>query len=313
MALAFSRILLAYDDSAGSQIALEYACALTRAGATLTVAHAVNESVIVSSATTTSGFAAIDPTPLIEALDDRGTAVLKAAADACATHGVAAEQVFLRESAGAGVVELGRAREVDLIVAGTHGRQGVARAVLGSVAEDILRSSDVPVLVVTGHARSPRHDHLFRRALVALDASDPSRTAMSVAARLYLDLATHLTLCHVIDSRKLPPSAATDGFEATPIETDLHAASLELLERAAKTSNVAASVDDLAVVKGEPAAAIEHTAMQRNCDLIVVGSHGRHGFERRLLGSVAEAVVRSSTLPVLVTPAGRGTPKNEPG
>ena len=66
---------------------------------------------------------------------------------------------------------------------------------------------------------------------------------------------------------------------------------------------MAAPIDDLVVAEGEPAVEIENVALQRNCDLIIIGSHARHGLERLFLGSVAEAVVRDSSLPVLVSPA----------
>ena len=64
MALAFPRILLAYDDSVASQVALEYACSLVRAGATLRIAHALDESRVVATAMTSTAFATIDPRTL---------------------------------------------------------------------------------------------------------------------------------------------------------------------------------------------------------------------------------------------------------
>jgi nucleotide-binding universal stress UspA family protein len=220
-------------------------------------------------------------------------------------HGVAAQKLFLRDSAEEGIIELGRATRFDLIVLGTHGRQGLSRAVLGSVAEAILRATEIPVLVVTGHAKSPRVNHPFERALVALDASDPSRTAMSVAARLSADFGTHLTLCNVIDSLEVQSKAAAYGYDARPFRSGMRVDALKLLEVAAVVPNIRLTVDDLVVAEGDPAEAIEHTALQRDCDLIVIGTHGRRGVQRVFLGSVAEAVVRSSSLPVLVVPAKR--------
>jgi nucleotide-binding universal stress UspA family protein len=302
VAPAFSHVLLAYDDSPGSRIALEYACALTRGDAKLTVAHAVDELSLVASTMTASGFAAVDPTPLIAAVDEAGAAILQSAVDACATRGVKADQVFIHDAAHVGILELERSRDVDLIVLGTHGRQGIPRAVLGSVAEGILRASNVPVLIVTGSARMPRRDQLFERALVALDDSAPARAAMTVAARVATELAMNLTLCHVIDSRELLAKATTYGYDPNPVERNLHAAALRLLEDAKADGSAAPLVDELVVVEGPPAEQIEHTALQHNCDLIVLGSHVRRGFDRLLFGSVAEGVLRRSVLPVLVVP-----------
>jgi nucleotide-binding universal stress UspA family protein len=302
MAVPFSRIVLAFDESLASRVALEYACALARRGAMLTVAYAVNEAVTVASATTANGFAALDPAPLIKAVDERGAAVLKAGLAACATLGVAAEDVFLRDAPTAGIVEFARERNIDLVVVGTHGREGVRRALLGSVAEGILHASTIPLLVVTAHAVAPRSDSVFERALVAIDDSDPAREAMRTAAQLSTGLGTHLTVCNVIDSRDLQSKAATYGYDPNPFESNMHAAALKLLREAAEPDGTSLTADDLVVVEGEPAAAIEHAANQRNCDLIVLGSHGRRGIARLFLGSVAESVVRKSSRPVLVVP-----------
>jgi nucleotide-binding universal stress UspA family protein len=302
MARTFSRILLAYDDSTGSRIALEYACALARSGATLTVAHAVNESRIVASMATPMGFA-VDPSPLIEAVDEEANTTLSAAVEACAAHGVVAERVLLHESAATGIVAFAKGNGTDLIVLGTHGRRGLARVLLGSVAEGVLRTSTLPVLVVTAQAKRPHAGRAFTRALVAVDDSDPSRRALSMAARFAAGLATRLTLCSVVDSRDLLATATTYGYDATPFEVDMRTASSKLLADAAATAGVDTVLDDSVVVEGEPAEAIQHTAAQRNCDFIILGSHGRRGLQRLFLGSVAEAVIRSSVRPVLVTPA----------
>jgi nucleotide-binding universal stress UspA family protein len=304
MSLAFPRILLGYDDSPESRIALSYACALTRSGATLTVAHSVNEASLVASAMGATVYAPIDPTALINVVDEQGSAVLKAAADACAAHGVTAEEVFIHDSAAAaGIDDLARANGIDLIVLGTRGRQGIPRALLGSVADDVLRGSGLPVLVVTAHVQPPPHDRLFARALVALDDSDPSRAALSVAARIATEMRTQLVLCTVIDSRDflIAATATTDG-RPVPFDSSILAESRKLLESAAAQSGIGIPADHLVVAEGEPAATIEDAAAKHDCDLIIMGSHGRRGIGRLFLGSVAEAVLRCSSVPVLVVP-----------
>lgn len=298
MAPAFSRILLAYDESAGSRVALRYACALAESGATLVVAHASAGTNFIASAAKAGGFPPIDPQPMIDAVDESGDAVLRAAVDACAALGIAAERVFAHGNPVDAVVAAGRQVNADVIVVGTHARKGIARAVQGSVAESILRASDVPVLVVTRHVKAPRSTPVFQRALVAVDESDPSTAALAVAARFATGFGTRLTLCNAND---------LDGVEfgdndAEFIDADISAAVTFFLKRAAAVKNIAPFLDDEIVVEGEPAGAIEHAAMQRNCDVIIVGSHGRRGIERLFDGSVAEAVVRSSALPVLVVP-----------
>ena len=96
-----------------------------------------------------------------------------------------------------------------------------------------------------------------------------------------IERSMHLTLCNVIDSREFLKKAAAYSYDERPFETSMHAASLKLRENFANASNMAAPIRDL----------------------IIIGSHARHGLERLFLGSVAEAVVRDSSLPVLVSPA----------
>jgi len=285
MATAFPRILLAYEGLSASRLALDYACALARGGAKLTIAHAVDRTRVIATTATATGFAAYDPGPLIEALEDEGRELLRSVRDTCALHGVEAQTDFLHDAPGDGMIELAKKVKPDLIIVGTHGRSGLPRTFFGSVAEAIMRASEVPVLVINAHAKPVASDHVFARALVALDDSDPSRSAMAIAAKIYLDISTELTLCTVI--------AADESRNAAMI----------LLESAAAKNSIFAGVDDLVVALGKPAMQIEHIAMQRNCDLIIMGSHGRRNFERVRFGSVAEGVMRASDLPVLVVPA----------
>ena len=297
MAQAFSRILLAYDDSDTSNPALRYACALARTGVPLSVAYAVKESNFVASAATAGFFPPVDPAPMIAAADEENDTVLKGAIGECAGHGVVAKKVFVHGSLADGIVAAARAEHADLIVVGTHGRKGLARTVLGSVAEAILHSSDVPVLVVTRHVKGPAGDAVFQRALVAVDESEPSRAALSVAAHLSSSLRTRLVLCTAFEATALSSGGADRAAQA-----DLHSAASRLAERG-EHAGAAPLIDDEIVVAGPPEDVIEPTAISRNCDLIIVGSHARHGLHRVLEGSVAETVARSSALPVLVVPA----------
>jgi nucleotide-binding universal stress UspA family protein len=300
MALVLSRILLAYDDSAGSRVALQYACALAGTGAAVAVAHASKESNFVASAAMAGSFPAADPSPMIAAVDEQSDVVLKTAVAACAAQGVRAEKVFVHDSPADGILAAARETNAELIVVGTHGRKGVARTVLGSVSERILRASSVPVLIVTRHAKPPQRERPFSRALVAVDDSECSKAALAFAADLAGRMGTRLTLCGVVDMTGL--DVMSDGSYS--FEPSLHAAAMTLAQSATVTPGIAPFLDDEVVAKGEPATTIEHTAMQRNCDLIVVGSHRRQGLRRALEGSVAETLARDSAIPVIVVPSG---------
>jgi len=305
MALIFSRILLAYDDSPEARLALDYACALARDGAQLIVAHAAAENAALVSAVTPYGFTEIDSQPLGAELEEQSSTILERALEACTKAGVSAEGVFLGASPMQSITELARARDTQLTVVGTHGRSGVVRTVLGSVAEEILRKSEVPVLLVNGHARSPRVDGVFARALVALDDTQTANAAMAIASKLAAGMATHLTLCNVIDSRELLARSVTYGYDPIPFQAGMHVASQRLLRELADRNGHVATAEDLLHVEGEPAETLERMAMQHNCQVIVLGTHARSGLKRLVIGSVAESLARTSSLPVLVVPIGK--------
>ena len=242
---------------------------------------------------------------MMDAVDESGDSILKAAVEACAGLGVVAKKVFAHGAPSDAVVAVARQIDAELIVVGTHGRKGIVRAFHGSVAEGIVRASDVPVLVITQHTKAPRSDALFRRALVAIDESDPSTAALSTAVKLAIGCGTRLVLCNVVNVGD-SSSADFGPDDEDTIDRDVPIAVAFLLDRAEAVKGIVPFLDDEIVIEGEPADAIEHAAMQRNCDVIIVGSHGRRGLRRLWDGSVAETVARSSPLPVLVVPGRHG-------
>jgi nucleotide-binding universal stress UspA family protein len=137
----------------------------------------------------------------------------------------------------------------------------------------------------------------FRHILVPLDFEDPSQEALEVALALALTFDAKLTVIHAWDLpvysyaglSYLPPDVATVVEEAA--ERSLASA----MALATRRLPGAASV----LVRGAAAVEILDAAGRLKADLIVMGTHGRRGVSRMLLGSVAEKVVRSSPVPVL--------------
>ena len=125
---------------------------------------------------------------------------------------------------------------------------------------------------------------MFRQILFPTDFSDPARRAGAVAAELARHFAARLHLLHVVPS-VTDPGTASDALRAAAVDLGLR--------------------NDTVVVAraGRPAAQIVAYAREVPVDLIVVGTHGRTGFSRVLLGSVAEAVVRLAPCRVLTVPA----------
>jgi nucleotide-binding universal stress UspA family protein len=139
----------------------------------------------------------------------------------------------------------------------------------------------------------------FKHILVATDFSECSERAVDLALELAQKFEAQLTLLHSWDA---PAYAYSGGLYVqvdivTPIEeaavAQLDKATLELKRRMPNVKSVIRS--------GAPWEEILSAASELHADLIVLGSHGRRGLNRALLGSVAEKVVRMATVPVLTT------------
>lgn len=210
--------------------------------------------------------------------------------------GRAVEAVLVEGSAAEELAHVAEARSCDLLITGTLGRTGLGRLVVGSVAARVLREAPCSVLVVpqaAGAARAPR------RICCAIDLSETSRVAMRQAADLARALGAELDLVHA--PVRLPGAPEMLAFGAPEVQ----AGEAEQLRRtvsaweAEATQRSGAPVAAV-VAPGDAAAEVLRHAATRGAGLIVVGTHGRTGVKRLVLGSVAERIVREARIPVLV-------------
>ncbi len=197
------------------------------------------------------------------------------------------------------------ARGADLIVLTTHGRGPFSRFWLGSVADQLLRRASVPLLFVHpahGLADLNREAGLAR-VLVALDGSPAVEQIVEPAVALAGLMGSRVTLLRVVEP--LPP------FGVDPVtysaETDDPGLELQLQEARGYLDGVARGlrakhldVDTIVLVHPHPATAIVEEAEKEHGTLIALQTHGRRGLARLVLGSVADKVIRSTTLPVLI-------------
>lgn len=148
---------------------------------------------------------------------------------------------------------------------------------------------------------------------VAIDFSEEADRALEVAALIARDSGAAVDLIHVAHAPLLMPSAkalrgARGPSPAPPLEERRLAAEARLQGLARRVRQLAI-VTEAEVVSsdGDYALAIVDAAMARHVDLLVMGSRGRRGVERWVMGSVAESVLRESPIPVLVVPSNHGS------
>jgi len=203
------------------------------------------------------------------------------------------------------IVEYAKTNEVDFIVMGTHGRRGMRRLLLGSVTEEVVRRSPCPVLTTRTHKDAwslPRAD----RILVPVDFGSSTRQIIGVASRMAEHYGAAITLAHVVNLEYYPYYGF--GSDAYPeIKNSMIEASEEkLIELATELQGAGLDVS-WKTIKGHPAAALRQLAEEADIDLIVIGSHGRSGFDRAMVGSVSEKVLRSAHCPVMIVNTGDET------
>lgn len=207
-------------------------------------------------------------------------------------------QVLLAEGGVWGVIEaVAQQKEADLIVLGTNGRRGIGKFILGSVAEEILRRAECPVLTVGPHSPSEApHDAKFRKIVYATDFGDGSPATAAYAVALAEEHQAHLTLLHVVAYPKA-------GELVRPHE--LEAAALDRL-RAFVSRDAELWCEPRAIVReGVPAEKILEVAEKEQADLIVLGVRNTKGImlATHFRVTVAHHVISHATCPVLTVRA----------
>lgn len=179
--------------------------------------------------------------------------------------------------------------DADLVVLGTRGRTGVDRVVWGSVAESVLHRSRRPVVVVRDPQPYPGRRQ-FRHILHPTDFSPLSRPALRVAVELAQAHRATLRLLHVEtphEAQRAPSGDWPTHETMDRLRQESEAAGLEV-------------VMELRTTAVDPGDEILQASRQTDCDLIVLGSHGRTGVRRLLMGSVSEFVLRSATCATMI-------------
>lgn len=274
----FTTLLIPLDGSALAERALPFAVAL---------ASASRGKLILLRLTGPLGWS-LDPDA-----DQPATMELDTVAERLQRQGLQVEPLLrhgYRADVGRDICIIGAERGVDLIVMSTHGQGGLGRWIYGSTADQVLRNTEVPLLLIPASCGGPWPDDRPFRILVPLDGSDLAREALDPALAFADALGGELLLLHVSN----PPDEARLGPEIGVTEAR---AQLELV---AGRLRAAGRNPELHAMVGAPAAVIPRVADEQRADLIVMATHGRGGLGRLVLGSVATATVQRATVPLLL-------------
>jgi len=182
-------------------------------------------------------------------------------------------------------------KEIDLVVLGTHGRTGFGKALLGSVAEQILRQSPCPVLMVGPHVNPWSEEYAkMREILYATDLATGTPAAAPYAISLAQENQARLALLHVIED----PEAG--DLVDSPQVMDFKERKLQQMI----TEQAGLRCEPTYIVEQGPAAEkILDVSKRRHTDLIVLGARPAKGFATHLTVGTVQKVVSKATCPVL--------------
>jgi nucleotide-binding universal stress UspA family protein len=202
------------------------------------------------------------------------------------------------------LVEAADELDADLLVISSRGESGLRRAVLGSVAEQLIREARKTAILLSP-ASDPEGNPQVHRVMVTLDGSEVSKAALPHAEYLAKALGVELVLFQVTDSEAdlmaastpvgVPPAPSISADAAQRVAAEQHATvEAELREYAAALRS--RGLDDIVVevISGRPSDAILDASDRLDVDLVVMATHGRGGLGRMLLGSVADSVTRNT-------------------
>lgn len=288
--MSFTKILCPTDFSPGSDHALRVAVRIANeAKAELVIAHAW-----YLPPPAIPGDFAFPPYVIRDLIDDAQRGLDNAVKEAQSAGATQVSSTLVSGVPWAEMTALLDAQAFDLCVLGTHGRTGLARVLLGSVAEKVIRHSRCSVLAVRPGSASTPYTH----ALVPTDFSDSARFALDQAAALVPPSGT-ITLLHVLEI----PVAASGEIQIEGFARDLDKQAADALDRevARLRRHTTAKINTVNRIGYPGVQTLGAIDADTTIDLVVMGSHGRTGIKRALLGSVAEKVVRHARCAVFVT------------
>lgn len=293
--MAITKIVVATDFSPASEHAVAQSMHLARhTGAELTLVHAGNlpqaESEVPESVSNTLE----EYETLVRESANADKTALEDLRERLNGQGVSVYHALVDGFPDVGICQAAKQLGAELIVTGTHGRTGIKRFLLGSVAERVARMSETSVLV----SRNEAGRGGFKKLLVPTDFTELSLKAVDIA----LDIAAPDATIELLHCWQLPPQASHRAAEAV-LKPILRAITKDVDEKGqALASRLNGEGRTIRFHNNRQAAAqgIQDRLAAEDFEIVVMGSHGRRGIQRFFLGSVAEATVRHAEVSVLI-------------
>lgn len=299
--VSFDNVLCPVDFSKNSELALDYALSLAvQHSARVCVMHVLPDVLAdpdvypyLSEPVLPSGESRE------RALEQLGAFVHRALAKDVPVD-VALEQGDVVET----VVEKASKIPADLVVLGTHGRRGLARLLMGSVTERVLRHATPPVLSISPHASAPPSVGVpFRNVLCPIDFSPSSMQALELALSLVGEEGT-VTLLHVVEFYVDKAGGEAIAFDLDSVRQAQTKRALEQLEEAVGHDvRSRTKLETVTLDVGAPYKEILRVAERDETDAIVMGVMGRSAADLFFFGSTTNHVVRTAHCPVLTVRA----------
>jgi nucleotide-binding universal stress UspA family protein len=294
----YKRILVPLDGSPFSQQALAYALGIAhRANATLHFVRVLTTPVAEPPAPHVLDSARNGRFPKAELghLEELATLPRACGVDirTAVLHGpiVEAIETYVEEA------------KIDLVIMTTHGRGGLSRMWLGSVADALVRNLDVPVLLLRSVCRNDYGTGFgVRHIVIPVDGSSWSEHAIDHAVNIGGLTDARYTLVQIV----APPVSLRNGLTSTRARDvaleRLRAKTIACLDKVADRIRArGCEVNTAVIVQTQSAAGILEYAMECRADLIVMATHGYSGWTRMAIGSVADKVLRGTQVPLLLT------------
>jgi nucleotide-binding universal stress UspA family protein len=235
---------------------------------------------------------------------------LDVAATRARARGVEVETHVYYGDAGAAIAHAADREGANLVVMTTHGRSGLGRWVFGSVAEEVLRRVDIPILLVPAGREFALEMTDRLKILMPLDGSDVGEAAIGAAADLAAAVDAEIVLLRVAESHTSAvaiPDVYTYGLPVTAISSatgrpEIDAAEKYLNDVAARLRGASHRVV-VRVETGDPRATIARVAREEDAGIVAMATHTRGELARLVLGSIAMETLRRAHAPLLVVRA----------